>query len=151
MRYFDSVYGYVMAHGIIVSLLFVLILIVKVKRLRAIMQARGAMLWQCLAPLILTSCAFVCIWGHYVAFRKQDPSFDDERLLPVPMVTMDFLVQFYSILLVMSCNSGILFWRVSVRVSSTNFHFLSSLDTKTQQVLLGKPGVLCCIDGIPIS
>ena len=112
VRYFDSVYGYVMAHGIIVSLLFVLILIVKVKRLRAIMQARGAMLWQCLAPLILTSCAFVCIWGHYVAFRKQDPSFDDERLLPVPMVTMDFLVQFYSILLVMSCNSGILFWRV---------------------------------------
>ena len=83
VRYFDSVYGYVIAHGIIVSLLLVLIVIVKVKRLRAIMQARGAMLWQFVAPLILTSCAFVCIWGHYVSFRKQDPSFDDERLLPV--------------------------------------------------------------------
>ena len=112
VRYFDAVYGYVMAHGIIVSLLFVLIAIVKIRHLRVIMQARGAMLWQFVAPLILTSCAFVCIWGHFVAFRRHDPSYDDQHLLPVPMVTMDFLVQFYSILLVLSCNSGILFWRV---------------------------------------
>ena len=68
------------------------------------------------------------------------------------MVTMDFLVQFYSILLVLSCNSGILFWRVRCSFLSTFecfsrfllhiFAFVSSsLDTHThththtQQVL----------------
>jgi len=101
----------------VVCLLFVLIAIAKIKRLRDIMQARGAMLWQIIAPLILTTSAFVCLYGHFVAFRKKDPSYDDDNILPVPMVTMDFLVQFYSILLVLSCNSGILFWRVRVSLS----------------------------------
>ena len=125
VRYFDQVVGYVTTHGIVVCLLFVLIAIAKIKRLRDIMQARGAMLWQIIAPLILTTSAFVCLYGHFVAFRKKDPSYDDDNILPVPMVTMDFLVQFYSILLVLSCNSGILFWRVRVSLSLFFFfHFM---------------------------
>eukprot|EP00939_MAST-03C_sp_MAST-3C-sp1_P005278 g5278.t1 len=105
--------NYEITHGFIVSLLMFMVILSKNKDVRKRLIADGAVLWQWLASATLTGCCFALLTGFYFSWGVDDaPQFHRVENIPMPLSAQAMIVEFYSLLLVFSCASGVCFWRV---------------------------------------
>eukprot|EP00940_MAST-03C_sp_MAST-3C-sp2_P000497 g497.t1 len=105
--------NYLITHGLIIALLSIMVVTTKVRSLRRRLMKNGAWLWQWLASATLTGSCFALLMGYFFTWGVDNfPKFCEVENVPMPLTAQAMIVQFYSLLLVFSCASGVCFWRV---------------------------------------